>query len=72
MKNKLNTEVGESDSPLQTLKYSELETGHFFRIAARPGLGRFFKSVPWVALTEDLEKLVNFKPDVEVFIDEKR
>lgn len=54
------------------LRYADLPTGHFFRIAKRPDLGRFFKSVSWVSLTEDLEKLVNFKPDVEVFIDEKQ
>jgi hypothetical protein len=53
------------------MKYADLPTGHFFRITKRPDLGRFFKSVPWVSCTEDLEKLVNFKPDVEVFIDER-
>jgi len=52
------------------MRYEELEAGHFFRIQVRPDLGRFFKCQPWVSTTDDLEKFINFKPDVEVFIDE--
>jgi len=46
------------------VRYEDMETGHFFRIASRPDLGRFFKCQPWVSVTADLEKMVDFKPDV--------
>ena len=54
------------------IRYEDLECGHFFRIGKRPDLGRFFKCQPWVSTTEDLEKLICFKADVEVFIDERK
>ncbi len=50
------------------MRYEDLETGNFFRIAKRPDLGEFFKCQPWVSTTADLEKMIQFKPDVEIVI----
>ena len=33
-------------------------------------LRKFFKSVEWASVTADLEKMVLFKPEVDVFIDD--
>lgn len=48
--------------------YKDLPTGNFFRIAAAPEAGEFFKCQPWVSVTADLDKLFNCKPDVEVIV----
>jgi len=50
------------------MRYEDLSTGHFFRITVRPDLGKFFKCQPWVSTTADLEKMIQFKPDVDVSI----
>lgn len=50
------------------VRYEDLPTGNFFRIAARPDLGEFFKCQSWVSTTADLEKMVCFKPDVEMLV----
>lgn len=57
--------------PIQHMKYRDLPAGNFFRIALRPDLGRFFKCEPWISTTEDLEKLVNFKEEIDVVLDQK-
>lgn len=57
-----------SDTPKLTMRYDDLPTGNFFRIAARPDLGEFFKCQPWVSTTADLEKMVLFKDDVEMLV----
>jgi hypothetical protein len=50
------------------MMYKDLPTGNFFRLAARPDLGDFFKCQPWVSTTADLDKMVLFKPEVEIFV----
>lgn len=51
-----------------TIRYADLPSGNFFRIAEKPER-RFFKCQPWVSTTEDLEKMIQFKPDVLVIAD---
>jgi hypothetical protein len=58
------------DKPRQ-MKYSELPTGNFFRIAEKPDAGEFFKCQSWVSTTADLEKMFLCKPDVEIVVTNK-
>jgi hypothetical protein len=51
--------------------YKDLPTGNFFRIAAKPDAGEFFKCQPWVSTTADLEKMFICKPEVEVLVTNK-
>jgi len=48
--------------------YKDLPSGNFFRLVAKPDAGEFFKCQPWVSTTADLEKLIQFKPEVEVMV----
>lgn len=50
------------------IRYADLPTGNFFRIAARPDLGEFFKCQPWASTTADLEKMIQFKGEVEMIV----
>jgi hypothetical protein len=63
-------EVSMPDKPRQ-MKYSELPTGNFFRIAEKPDAGEFFKCQSWVSTTADLEKMFLCKPDVEIVVTNK-
>lgn len=52
----------------QRMKYADLPPGNFYRIAAKPSAGEFFKCQPWVSTTADLENLFICKPEVEVIV----
>jgi hypothetical protein len=66
----MHTEVSMPDKPRQ-MKYLELPTGNFFRIAEKPDAGEFFKCQSWVSITADLEKMFLCKPDVEIVVTNK-
>jgi hypothetical protein len=53
---------------MNRMLYKDLPTGNFFRLVAKPDAGEFFKCQPWVSTTADLEKMVLFKDEVEVFV----
>jgi hypothetical protein len=50
------------------IRYADLPTGNFFRLADRPDVNEFFKCQPWVSTTADLEKMIQFKDDTKVFV----
>ena len=50
------------------MPYADLPCGNFFVLAELPNYMEFFKCQPWASVSADLEKLIQFKPDVEVIV----